>query len=54
MTEFNFEPPSPGSWDKSRTGFALVNEEAAHAAICLLLSPPGDSNTRGARRPSDL
>jgi hypothetical protein len=40
MTEFTFELPSPGSWDRSRTGLALVNEEAAHAAVCLLLGIP--------------
>jgi hypothetical protein len=35
-----FEEPSPGSWDSTRTGFALANEEAAHAAICLLMGIP--------------
>ena len=31
----DFEGPSPGSWDSTRSGYALANEEAAHAAFCL-------------------
>jgi hypothetical protein len=38
--DFVFEAPSPGSWDRTRTGFALANEEAAHATLCLYFDIP--------------
>ena len=31
MTEF--EPPLPGSWDRTPSGFALANHEAAHVVV---------------------
>lgn len=40
MKELEFSAPSPGSWDRTKTGFALANEEAAHAALCLYFEIP--------------
>ena len=40
MKEPEFEGSSPGSWDSTRSGFALANEEAAHAAFCLYFEIP--------------
>lgn len=38
--EFTFEAPSPDSWDRTATGLPIVNEEAAHAALCLYFDIP--------------